>query len=188
VVARKGIETVVEVAKLLHRRGEVVTIRVVGGPSLWSDYTSLLDDLPADTAEYVGAVDPAEVPAQIAASDLLLAPSRYEPFALTVAEALASGLPVIGTSEVGAIEGVARSVVTEVAPGDAGAMAAAILTMIERLRTDPVGVRATARAEAQRLFAPQVVCEQVSRALVALVDGVERDGHAAADDPVRAST
>jgi glycosyltransferase involved in cell wall biosynthesis len=188
VVARKGIETVVEVARLLARRGEAVRIRVVGGPSLWSDYTSLLDDLPADTAEYVGAVDPAEVPAQIAASDLLLAPSRYEPFALTVAEALASGLPVIGTSEVGAIEGVARSVVTEVAPGDAGAMADAILAMIERLRADPTGVRTTARAEAQRLFAPEVICEQVSRALVALVDGVQPGGHSATGDRARAST
>jgi glycosyltransferase involved in cell wall biosynthesis len=188
VVARKGIETVVEVARLLARRGEAVRIRVVGGPSLWSDYTSLLDDLPADTAEYVGAVDPAEVPAQIAASDLLLAPSRYEPFALTVAEALASGLPVIGTSEVGAIEGVARSVVTEVAPGDAGAMADAILAMIERLRADPTGVRTTARAEAQRLFAPEVVCEQISRALVALVDGVQPGAQSATGDRARAST
>ena len=171
VVARKGIETVVEVARLLHERGEAIRIRVVGGPSLWSDYTSLLDDLPADTAEYVGSVEPAEVPGQIAASDLLLAPSRYEPFALTVAAALASGLPVIATSEVGAIESVTRSVVTEVAPGDAPAMADAILAMVQRLRADPSGVRATAHEEAKRLFAPEVVCKQISAALQGLVDG-----------------
>jgi len=182
VVARKGIETVVAVAKLLHERGAAVRIRVVGGPSLWSDYTKLLDELPPDVSEYAGSIAPAEVPAELAGSDLLLAPSRYEPFALTVAEALASGLPVIATSEVGAIEGVERSIVAEVAPGDAPAMADAIVAMIERLRADPAGVRTKARAEAERLFAPEVVCEQVSRALLRLIDGVEHEGRAPAGD------
>jgi glycosyltransferase involved in cell wall biosynthesis len=183
VVARKGIETVVAVAKLLDERGAAVRIRVVGGPSLWSDYTKLLDELPPDVSEYAGSIAPAEVPAELAGSDLLLAPSRYEPFALTVAEALASGLPVIATSEVGALEGVERSVVAEVAPGDAPAMADAIVAMIERLRADPAGVRTKARAEAERLFAPEVVCEQVSRALLQLIDGVEHEGRAPAGDP-----
>jgi glycosyltransferase involved in cell wall biosynthesis len=187
VVARKGIETVVAVAKRLHERGETARIRVVGGPSLWSDYTRLLEELPAQNAEYAGPVDPSRVPAELAASDVLLQASRYEPFALTVAEALASGLPVIGTSEVGAIEGVARSVVAEVQPGDADAMADAILAMLARLRADPAGVRANARAEAQRLFAPEVVCEQISRSLERLVDGAGRDGELGVGDRARAT-
>lgn len=171
VVARKGIDSVVAVAQELRDRDVAVRIRVVGGPSLWSDYTKLLEELPPENAEYAGSVAPNEVPLQLAESDLLLQASTYEPFALTVAEALASGLPVVATSEVGAIEGVRRTVVAEVAPGDVPAMADAIVQTIERLRKDPAGMRAAARAEAERLYAPGVVCERLSRALVALVEG-----------------
>ena len=183
VVARKGIDTVVALARLLREREVAIRIRVVGGPSLWSDYTALLAELPAENAEYAGSVDPAAVPAALARSDLLLAPSKYEPFALTVAEALASGLPVIGTSEVGAIENVARSVAAEVAPGDVLALADAVLELLERLRADPARVRASARAEAERLFAPEVVCGQLSSSLVWLVEGAGdgvREGRGAA--------
>jgi glycosyltransferase involved in cell wall biosynthesis len=180
VVARKGIDSVVAVAKALREREADVRIRVVGGPSLWSDYTKLLEDLPPEVAEYAGSVDPDEVPTELARCDALLAPSTYEPFALTVAEALASGLPVIATSEVGAIEDVQRSVVAEVRPGDVGGMVDAIVAMLARLRDDPAGVRSTARAEAERLFAPEVVCEQLSHALQRLVDGVGEAAHAQA--------
>jgi glycosyltransferase involved in cell wall biosynthesis len=173
IAARKGIEDVVGVAKLLLRRDAAVRFRVVGGPSLWSDYTKLLEDLPSENAEYVGARPASEIPAELAGSDLLLQASKYEPFALTVGEALAAGVPVIGTSEVGAIEGVDRTVAGEVAPGDVEAMATAILEMLDRVRDEPGLVSSTARSEAERLFAPDVVCEQISQALARLVDGGE---------------
>ena len=47
VSVRKGIEDVVAVARLMSDRGDEARVRVVGGPSLWSDYTKLLEDLPA---------------------------------------------------------------------------------------------------------------------------------------------
>ena len=103
----------------------------------------------------------------------MLQASKYEPFGLTVAEGLACGLPVVGTSEVGAIEGVDRAVVAEVAPGDVAAMADAIERLIGELETDGAALRATARREAERLFATGHVCEQISDALQALVHGVE---------------
>jgi glycosyltransferase involved in cell wall biosynthesis len=171
IAVRKGVENVVAVAHTLLARGVAVNIRVVGGPSLWSDYTSLLDDLPSENAEYVGSVPGEEVPREIAAGDVLLQASSYEPFALTVAEALAAGLPVVGTSEVGAIEGVDRAVAVTVAPGDVEAMADALVELLERLCADPAGVRAMAHAEAQRLFAPELVCQRISAALERLVDG-----------------
>ena len=130
----------------------------------------LLDDLPVENAEYVGAVPASEIPGELTNSDILLQASRYEPFALTVAEALAAGLPVVASSEVGAIEGVERSVVAEVAPGDSAGMATAIAVLLEGLRTSPAKMRATAQSEAERLFAPEVVCKQISRALEQLVD------------------
>jgi hypothetical protein len=81
---------------------------------------------------------------------------------------LAAGVPLVATSEVGAIEGVDRAVVAEVAPGDVAGMAYAIEAMLERLRADPDATRALAHAEAERLFASQVVCGQISDALEAL--------------------
>jgi glycosyltransferase involved in cell wall biosynthesis len=170
VAVRTGIEDVVAVARALHERGANLRVRVIGGPGLWSDYTKLLDDLPSENAEYLPKLPPAEVPGEIARSDVLLQASRYEPFALTVAEALATGVPVVATSEVGAIEGVGRDVVSEVEPGDVAAMASALGDMVTRVRGDQGELRAQARTEARRLFAAEVVCRQVSDALERLVE------------------
>ncbi len=164
VSVRKGIEDVVALARLLRERGENIRIRVLGGPSLWSDYRPLLDDLP-DNAEYVEGVPASEMPAEFARCDVVLQPSHYDPCPMTVIEALAGGVPVVATSEVGSIEGVDRSVVIEVEPGDIAGMAGAIGEMLERLRANPSRMRATASAEAHRRFAPEVVCEQISAAL-----------------------
>jgi glycosyltransferase involved in cell wall biosynthesis len=165
---RKGVEDVVAVAQALLDGGFAVRVRILGNPSLWSDYTRLLEELPAN-AEYTGRVPPEEIPLELAHSDLLLQASKYEPFGLTVGEALAAGVPVVATSEVGAIEGVDRSVVAEVTPGDVNAMASAIVAMLERSGERRGEMEATARAEASRLFASERVCEQISDALERLV-------------------
>jgi glycosyltransferase involved in cell wall biosynthesis len=170
VAARKGIEDVVAVAGLLHARGAAARVRVIGGPGLWSDYTKLLEELPDGNAEYVGRVHPSQIVDELASSDVLLQASRYEPFGLTVAEALAAGLPVVATSEVGAIEGVDRSVVAVVAPGDVAAMASAVQDMIARVRSGEDEIAARARAEAERLFARPIVCAQISSALEGLLE------------------
>lgn len=169
IAVRKGVDDVIAVAKALLEREIDVRIRVVGGPSLWSDYTKLLGDLPPENAEYAGAVPAAEIPWELTRSDMLLQASRYEPFALTVAEALAAGLPVVASSEVGAIEGVKRSVAAEVKPGDVQGMASAIAAMLERIERSPGETRSAARAEAQRLFAPGIVCAQIAHTLERLV-------------------
>ncbi len=171
IAVRKGVEDVVALARILRRRRTDVRVRVVGGPSLWSDYTKLLEDLPPETAEYVGSVPAAEVPSELARCDVLLQASHYEPFALTVAEALAAGAPVVATSEVGAIEDVDETVAAVLAPGDVDGIAEAILATIERARANPARTEATARAEAVRLFASERVCEEISCALQRLVAG-----------------
>jgi glycosyltransferase involved in cell wall biosynthesis len=174
VAVRKGIEDVVAVARALLERNVDVRVRVVGGPSLWSDYTKLLEDLPSENAEYAGPVSADEVPGLLRESDVLLQASKYEPFGLTVGEALAAGVPVVATTEVGAGEGVDSSVLAAVPPGDVDGMAAAIVQMLERVRGAPEELRSTARSEAERLFAPEVVCEQISDALERIVEGAPR--------------
>lgn len=174
ICVRKGVEDVVAVARTLHERDVDVRIRVLGGPSLWSDYTKLLKDLPDENSEYAGHVPADQIPGELARADVLLQASKYEPFGLTVAEALAAGVPVVATTEVGAGEGVDSSVLTTVTPGDVDGMASAIVQMLERLREVPAELRAQSRSEAERLFAPELVCEQISTALERLVDGARQ--------------
>ena len=171
----KGIEDVVALAKLLLEREVNVRIRLVGGTSVWSNYTHLLEELPVENSEYVGFVPGSQVPGELGASDVLLQASKYEAFALTVAEALAAGVPVVATTEVGAIEQVDRSAAAAVAPGDVPGMAAAILATLERLGSDPRQLRSLARAEAQRLFAPERVSLEISAALQRHIEGVEHN-------------
>jgi glycosyltransferase involved in cell wall biosynthesis len=167
---RKGIDTTIEVSRLLLERGVDARVRVIGGPTLWSDYTALLEELPAENSEYAGLMAAGEVERELAETDVLLQASKYEPFGLTVAEALSAGVPVVGTEEVGAIEGVDRTVAAATPPGDAEAMTDAIVAMLAALEEDPSGIRALARSEAERLFAPEAICARISSALEALFE------------------
>jgi glycosyltransferase involved in cell wall biosynthesis len=175
IAVRKGIEDVVAMARVMAERGVEARVRVVGGPSLWSDYTRLLEDLPGENAEYAGPVPASEIPGELSRCDVLLQASRYEPFALTVAEALAAGVPVVASTEVGAIEGVDPAVAGAVSPGDVEGFATTVTAMLERVQASPAQTRALARAEAHRLFAPEQVCERISVALEGLA---ERDREA----------
>jgi glycosyltransferase involved in cell wall biosynthesis len=169
--ARKGIDDVVALAHTLRERRIDARVRVVGGASLWSNYTPLLEDLPPENSEFAGRVTPADIPRELAHTDVLLQASRYEPFGLTVGEALAAGVPVVATSETGAIEDIDRTVAVEVAPGDVEGMVAALVGTLDRLRDAPAELRLRARSEAARRFAPETVCEQISLALLELVEG-----------------
>jgi glycosyltransferase involved in cell wall biosynthesis len=182
---RKGLEDVIAVAKLLGERRVKARIRVIGGPSNWSDYTKLLDDLPRENAEYGGRIPPAKMAAELQAADVVLLASKYDPCPMSVLEALASGVPVVATDEVGSIEGIDRTVVSEVHVGDVPAMADAIEAMLSRVQADHPKVRAMARAEAERRFARDVVCEQISDALVRLVGGASQG--ASSSEPVLAA-
>lgn len=144
-------------------------MRVVGGPGLWSDYRKLLKDLPPG-AEYVERVPPAEIPAELARTSVLLQASRYEPFALTVAEALAAGVPVVATTEVGAVEAVDRRVAAALAPGDVQGLLRSVRSMLDQMQSEPAPLEELARAEAERLFSPEVVCDAVAQALLGLVE------------------
>src|ERR1019366_9447858 len=169
IAVRKGIEDGVAAAHMLSERNLDVKLRIVGGPGLWSDYTKLLEDLPQESSEYGGRIPPSETLEELERADLLLQVSKYEPFALTVAEALAAGVPVVASSEVGAIEGVDSGVVIEVAPSDVEGIVAAIAAMLERVKANPSATRSLARAEAERLFAPEVVSRGISAALEQLL-------------------
>ena len=115
---RKGLDQVVELSHRLKDLAGRLQIECLGGASLFSDYSALLEDLEPTVARSIGHVEASEVPALYQGAHGLLQPSWYEPYALTVGEALASGLPVIVTDEVGAGEGVDARVCRRYPVGD----------------------------------------------------------------------
>ena len=71
------------------------------------------------------------------AADVFVMPSRREPFGLVALEAMACGLPVVGSNEGGLPEFINSQVGTLVSPEDEEAFCAAILNELTRHHTEP---------------------------------------------------
>ncbi|MGK2950554.1 MAG: glycosyltransferase family 4 protein [Acidimicrobiales bacterium] len=176
---RKGIELVVDLSHRLDDLAGRVELQVVATHSLWSDYRPLLTDANPRIAVIHPATGPRRVAALMADSDLLLQPSHYEPFALTVAEALATGTPVVVTDEVGAGEHLDPRCATVVPAGDPAALEQAVRARVAELEAGEAGGhRAVARAEAERRFAPGVVSRALADVLRRAADPVAAGGPA----------
>ncbi len=163
---RKGLEDVVALSHALRDLAGHVEVLVVGAPSLWSDYSGMLEDLDDRVGRAVGHLDRDEVAALMARSLCLVQLSRYEPFGLTVAEALACGTPVIVTPAVGAAQGLPADVARVVEPGDVAAVAAAVRELLALSDDERAYLAARCRREAER-FAPEVVATLLEDELVA---------------------
>jgi glycosyltransferase involved in cell wall biosynthesis/GT2 family glycosyltransferase len=159
---RKGVEMVVALSHRLADLAGEVRIEAVGGETLWSRYAPLLAELNRDIASYHGAVENQQLADLYRHADLLLQPSHYEPFALTVGEGLASGLPVVASDEVGATEEVDPVCCRVFRAGDLDGFEHQVRTLVSRLRThERTQIKAVARSEAQRLFAPSSIAERL---------------------------
>ncbi|HUD70031.1 MAG TPA: glycosyltransferase [Acidimicrobiales bacterium] len=163
---RKGLEDVVALSHALRDLAGHVEVLVVGAPSLWSDYSGMLEDLDDLVGRAVGHLDRDEVARLLARSLCLVQLSRYEPFGLTVAEALACGTPVIVTPAVGAAQGLPADVARVVEPGDVTAAAAAVRELLALSDDERAYLAARCRKEAAR-FAPGVVAALLEAELVA---------------------
>jgi glycosyltransferase involved in cell wall biosynthesis len=162
---RKGVELVVALSHRLADLAGEVRLLVAGAPRWWSDYRPLLGTLNREVATYLGEPASEDVPALYREADAFLQPSHYEPFGLTVAEALASGLPVVMTTAVGAGDEVSSDCARRVAPGDLPAMEAAIRALVSELQADRSKLRQAARGEAERLFHEDQVSARIVQAV-----------------------
>lgn len=102
--AYKGVHTLLEAAPLLFAAGAPpfeISIAGEGGP----EYTKRLRDLALAagvTVRFLGRVPHGEIPSLYRTHDLFVFPSIWrEPFGLTHLEAMASGTPVVSTTEGG---------------------------------------------------------------------------------------
>jgi len=164
---RKGVDQIVALSHRLDDLRDEVEITVVGDAAQWSDYRALLDDANPRVLRYLGPRPPEELAALMRAGTALLAPSRYEPFGLTVSEALASGLPVIVSDVVGAGERVDPHCCREVPAGDVNALEGAVRRLLKDVSQagDRHLMAERCRAEATRLWSPDVVGARLEGAL-----------------------
>jgi glycosyltransferase involved in cell wall biosynthesis len=96
------------------------------------------------------AAPAARLAALYAAADLFVLPSRYEGFGMAYAEAIAAGLPVIGTTAGAIPDTVPAQAGILIPPDDAAALAAALRRLIEN-RDEREKFAAGARAASMQL-------------------------------------
>lgn len=151
---RKGVDHVVALSHRLADISDEVKITVIGERSLWSDYRHVLDNAHKDVLEWAGELEPGLLVQRLRTAAMVVQPSKYEPFALAVGEALACGTPVVASSEVGATEDVDPRVARLHAPGDLDELEAAVRQLLDETRSSArdAELSALARREAERLY------------------------------------
>ena len=114
-----------------------------------------------------GALSAQEVAALYGGADLFVLASRFEGFGMAYAEALAHGLPVIGTTAGAIPDTVPRDAGLLVPPDDVAALAAALRRLIEN-QDERRGLAAAARRAADGLPTWQASARVFAGALEAL--------------------
>jgi glycosyltransferase involved in cell wall biosynthesis len=149
-----------------------IRLRIAGEGSQRDRLVSLARELDiASRVAFLGAVSRERVREEMAAADAFVLPSHVETFGVVVIEALASGLPVVVTASGGP-----ESIVTDadglvVEPGDPPALAAALVSMCDRLgEYDAHDMRARCRSR----FGEAAVVAAIESVYAAVLAGGER--------------
>lgn len=185
-IRQKGVDILVRAfARVRERLGSGHLVLV--GPSVDEAYQDLLRARVASLGldghvTFAGPRPPAEVAAFMAAADVFVLPSLEEGLGLVVLEALACGVPVVG-SRVGGIPEIVQDgdYGLLVPPGDVNALAGAIRRVLEdasfRQRARQYGPRVAAGHDRRRRAAELVV---LYRSLQTGAEGTRRSGDAPA--------
>lgn len=122
------------IAVVASRTQRPIRVVVAGGtPVRVAAVERLRDELGlTEVVTCLGSVPTVAVARVLAEADVLVHPSRYETFSCVVAEALASGTPVITTGRVGALEGIRHPDVRHLPTADAYSLASGILAVLRR--------------------------------------------------------
>jgi glycosyltransferase involved in cell wall biosynthesis len=130
---RKNIITVLKVVKALAKRGLPVRLWKIGDDFTIEQKQFISDQTLNKHVTFLGKLDREALIRFYNAADVLLAPSLYEGFGLTILEAMACGTPVI-TSNVSSLPEVAGDGAILVNPTDVEAIVKAII----HLQTDSI--------------------------------------------------
>jgi glycogen synthase len=145
----KGVQTILEALPLLRAEHPDLRLIVAGKGS----YLPTLEDRArelglGESARFLGWVSEADLRGIVAAADVAIAPSLYEPFGLVALEAAALGTPVV-VSDTGGLSEFAHEGARALTfrPGDPVSLARAV----GRDLADPEGARARARRATESL-------------------------------------
>lgn len=154
-VPRKGVDDIIRALAML----DSAELLVVGGPSpeelQFDPEVTRLQDLAArhrvrGRVNFAGRVDHDRLPSIISAADLVVAVPIYEPFGIVPLEAMACGVPVVGSAVGGLLDTVVDGVTgLLVEAGNPPALAAGIKDLL----TDPRRRAAMGAAGAERVRA-----------------------------------
>jgi glycosyltransferase involved in cell wall biosynthesis len=158
-IPRKGIHHVLEAIQRLP--ATVARLTVVGQLGIPRDVLARYED----RIDYLPTVPRSEVPAIMAAHEVLLLPSYFEGSALTLLEGLAAGMAIIQTHQAG-LGATERTGVVLERPGTDALHAAMMLAIEDRDRLD--GWRAAAQLAAQAYS-----FERYRGAIAALLDDLD---------------
>jgi glycosyltransferase involved in cell wall biosynthesis len=164
-VPRKGAMELVKAAPAIRAVRPDVRIVVVGDDPYADEEGDYAAAVRASAeVDHVGRVDAAA--SILGHLDVLVLPSRQEPFGTVVAEAMAAGTPVVATRVDGLPELVQDGVTGAlVAPDDSAALAVAVLRVLEQREA----MGAAARAAAER-FGADAYTDRVEELLLDLLD------------------
>jgi UDP-glucose:(heptosyl)LPS alpha-1,3-glucosyltransferase len=145
---RKGLAPLLRALAILRARGERVRLLVVGRDRRERAFRRLASRLGLDgSVSFVGArSDPERF---LAASDLFVLPTLYDPFANATLEAMACGVPAVTTEANGAAEAIeaGKSGAVLPAPASPEAIADRILPFLDRRAREKASAAARGAAE-----------------------------------------
>jgi glycosyltransferase involved in cell wall biosynthesis len=154
-VPRKGVDDAIRALSMVPDADLIVVGGPVGSDLDLDPEVLRLRDLAvrcgvADRVRFLGRIGHDRLPALIRSCDLVIAPPLYEPFGIVPLEAMACGIPVVGTAVGGLLDTVVQGVTgLLVEPADPAALAAGIRALLadDRRRT-AMGAAGQARVRA----------------------------------------
>lgn len=173
VCRRKGSDVFLAAVRELQREGRQVEFRMVGEPALGREQAWGVELLADARARGVVARSRVEPFAELAEWDVFALPSRMDPCPLAVLEAMASGVPVVGTHVGGIPEQLGDDAGLLVPSEDPLALAGAIGRLLDSpsLRAS---LGAAARRRAARLFSLERQAAALDSAYRRMLAGVPR--------------
>lgn len=174
----KGLDTLLDSMEILSKKMPEARLVVVGDGDLLSEYETRAERLAPGTVTFTGTLHGESLANEFQKAHVLAHPSRNESFGMVILEAMATGLPVVGT-RVGGIPSLVKDGETGflIEPSDAAALA----EKLELLLSNPslskkFGANGRARAVSEfdwaaRAIAYDEIFRSLTRPLIVQVVG-----------------